>query len=83
MFETTLVHLTRTLANGTPSQGLRLYIDLYLGRDHRNHRPPGCPLAALSGDVARMDVPGKQASGGAGQGTGRVVLISQSFEMLM
>jgi len=63
MFETTLIHLTRTLANGTPSQGLRLYIDLYLGRDHRDHPETGCPMAALSGDVARMDAAGKRAFG--------------------
>lgn len=63
MFEGIHAHLTKTLASGTPSQGLRLYIDLYLGREHRDHPETGCPMAALSGDVARMDAPGKQAFG--------------------
>jgi TetR/AcrR family transcriptional repressor of nem operon len=37
-----------------PGEGLENYIDLYLSTGHRDKRGNGCPVAALSGDLARM-----------------------------
>lgn len=37
-----------------PAAGLASYIDMYLSTYHRNNKDQGCPLAALSGDLARM-----------------------------
>jgi TetR/AcrR family transcriptional repressor of nem operon len=37
-----------------PEQGLVNYINAYLARRHRDGRGTGCPVAALSGDLARL-----------------------------
>jgi len=37
-----------------PAEALAAYVDFYLSGRHRDARDRGCPLPALSGDVARM-----------------------------
>lgn len=46
--------LKKILEKNGPAEGLSGYIDMYLSTLHRNHRDKGCPLAALTGDLARM-----------------------------
>lgn len=38
-----------------PRAALRAYVDFYLSAAHRDARDRGCPLPALSGDIARLD----------------------------
>jgi TetR/AcrR family transcriptional repressor of nem operon len=45
----------RTLTEGKPpAEALAAYVDFYLSPRHRDARDRGCPLPALSGDLARM-----------------------------
>jgi TetR/AcrR family transcriptional repressor of nem operon len=37
-----------------PTEALAAYVDFYLSARHRDARDRGCPLPALSGDLARM-----------------------------
>jgi len=37
-----------------PAEALAAYVDFYLSARHRDGRDRGCPLPALSGDLARM-----------------------------
>jgi TetR/AcrR family transcriptional repressor of nem operon len=37
-----------------PAEALKSYINFYLSRSHRDERDTGCPLPALSADLARM-----------------------------
>ena len=37
-----------------PAEALAAYVDFYLSARHRDARDRGCPLPALSGDLARM-----------------------------
>jgi TetR/AcrR family transcriptional regulator, transcriptional repressor for nem operon len=47
---------TATLTEGDdPRRMLRAYLDFYLSAAHRDGRDRGCPLPALSGDLARAD----------------------------
>lgn len=46
-----------------PSQGLARYIDLYLSARHRDARGTGCPIAALSTDLARLSPAAQQRFG--------------------
>ncbi len=39
----------------SPEDGLARYINFYLSRDHRDARGTGCPLAALSADLPRLE----------------------------
>jgi TetR/AcrR family transcriptional regulator, transcriptional repressor for nem operon len=48
--------LRKILEDDGPAEGLSAYIDMYLSTTHRNRRDKGCPLAALTGDIARMPV---------------------------
>jgi len=43
-----------------PAEGLARYVDRYLSALHRERRDRGCPLAALSGDVARLPAPARR-----------------------
>lgn len=54
MFEERLALLQHAAAAEDPAAGLSRYIDLYLSPLHRDRRDRGCPVVALSGDVARM-----------------------------
>lgn len=54
MFDERAQVLRRSTEGVSPEQGLINYIDAYLSAKHRDHREIGCPLVALSGDLARM-----------------------------
>lgn len=64
MFDDARARLT-TMAEDEPRRALRGYIDFYLSHAHRDNRERGCPLPALSGDLARAD-PAVRARFGAG-----------------
>lgn len=55
MFERSGANFRDQLANRSPDQGLLAYVDLYLSRKHRDSRSSGCPIAALSSDLPRLD----------------------------
>ena len=57
MFEERRAVFQKLVLNVTPAQGLSDYIDLYLSAAHRDRRDRGCPVVALSGDIARMTSP--------------------------
>ena len=44
-----------------PAEALAAYIDFYLSEQHRDRRDRGCPLPALSGDLARLSPPAREA----------------------
>ncbi|CAM3596340.1 TetR/AcrR family transcriptional regulator [Paracidovorax anthurii] len=54
MFEDQRGAFDRAMQDSPPAEGLAAYIDRYLSTRHRDHRGQGCPVAALSGDLARM-----------------------------
>jgi TetR/AcrR family transcriptional repressor of nem operon len=54
MFDGPYSHFERKIEGLAPDEGLAAYIDFYLSTRHRDARERGCPLPALSGDVARM-----------------------------
>lgn len=64
MFDDARARLT-AMAEDEPRRALRGYIDFYLSHAHRDNREWGCPLPALSGDLARAD-PAARARFGAG-----------------
>ena len=51
----------KVVGDKPPAEALRAYIDFYLSERHRDHRDRGCPLPALSGDVARLSVSAREA----------------------
>ncbi len=46
---------TATMDSDDPRTALRAYVDFYLSVAHRDSRERGCPLPALSGDLARSN----------------------------
>ena len=50
----------RTVADKGPAEALAAYIDFYLSETHRDRRDRGCPLPALSGDLARLDLAARE-----------------------
>lgn len=55
MFESAGRRFDMTAAGDDPRAALRAYVDFYLSPGHRDAREHGCPLPALSGDLARLD----------------------------
>ncbi|WCM27721.1 TetR/AcrR family transcriptional regulator [Sphingomonas sp. QA11] len=55
MFESAGRRFDATAAGDDPRAALRAYVDFYLSPGHRDAREHGCPLPALSGDLARLD----------------------------
>ncbi|MDB5693384.1 MAG: TetR family transcriptional regulator [Alphaproteobacteria bacterium] len=53
----------------SPAEGLAAYVDFYLSPRHRDARDRGCPLPALSGDLARMPA---EARAGFAEGAERL-----------
>lgn len=53
MFEDARAGSRALAAEPDPRRALRGYIDFYLSRGHRDARERGCPIPALSGDLAR------------------------------
>jgi len=56
LFDEALANLQRLTGDRAPGEALGAYIDWYLSPRHRDARETGCPLAALSADVPRLDV---------------------------
>ncbi len=54
MFEERVAVLQKAAEAGDPAKGLHDYVDLYLSTGHCRRRDLGCPVVALSGDLARM-----------------------------
>src|SRR4051812_44628789 len=55
MFEDARSKFAQTAGETDPRRALRNYVDFYLSPSHRDSRDRGCPLPALSGDLARSD----------------------------
>ena len=56
LFDEALANLHRLTRDQAPADALGAYVDWYLSPSHRDARETGCPLAALSADVPRLDV---------------------------
>jgi TetR/AcrR family transcriptional repressor of nem operon len=56
MFVDGMNRFERTVRDKGPAEALASYIDFYLSGTHRDRRDRGCPLPALSGDLARLDL---------------------------
>jgi TetR/AcrR family transcriptional repressor of nem operon len=54
MFDEAYARLLRMTEGRDPLQGLRAYVDWYLSAAHRDSPNGGCPVAACSGDLARL-----------------------------
>jgi len=54
MFDDRLAVFQKCMAGVEPAEGLARYVDVYLSARHRDRRDKGCPVVALSGDIARM-----------------------------
>jgi TetR/AcrR family transcriptional repressor of nem operon len=65
MFESAGRRFEAAAAHDDPRAALRAYVDFYLSPAHRDSREHGCPLPALSGDLARLD-PGARVRFGKG-----------------
>lgn len=55
MFEDARGRFDRSQAEHDSGAALAAYVDFYLSRAHRDARDRGCPLPALSSDLARME----------------------------
>jgi len=60
MFDERYEAFQKCLEGARPAEGLANYIDLYLSIRHLERRDKGCPVAALSGDVARMSAAARE-----------------------
>lgn len=54
MFEEARGRFDRAMAERDPRAALSNYVAFYLSAGHRDARTRGCPVAALSGDMARL-----------------------------
>ena len=54
---------TATMDSDDPQTALRAYVDFYLSAAHRDSRERGCPLPALSGDLARSSTAARSRFG--------------------
>ncbi len=63
MFADARGRLERSSAGFGPDKGLERYIDFYLSARHRDGRGAGCPLPALSADLARLSAGAKARYG--------------------
>lgn len=55
MFAESHARLVHETENRSPHEALTGYIDFYLSRAHRDARRSGCPIAALSSDLPRLN----------------------------
>jgi TetR/AcrR family transcriptional repressor of nem operon len=68
MFEDARARFDRSTAERDPRAALDAYVGFYLSRSHRDSRDRGCPIAALSTDMARLE-PVSRERFGQGIGT--------------
>jgi len=55
MFEDARARFDHTMAERDPAAALNAYVTFYLSQRHRDSRDRGCPIAALSTDMARLE----------------------------
>jgi TetR/AcrR family transcriptional repressor of nem operon len=60
MFEDSNTRFQARTTGHEPAEGLAIFIDYYLSTMHRDRPDQGCPLPALSGDLARMALPTRE-----------------------
>ncbi|QNQ11719.1 TetR/AcrR family transcriptional regulator [Sphingomonas alpina] len=73
MFDDARGRFDKAMAESDPAAALRLYLDFYLSPRHRDTRERGCPLPALSSDLARLDpIPRARFGEGVAALTGRL-----------
>ncbi|MEI9926731.1 MAG: TetR/AcrR family transcriptional regulator [Sphingomonas sp.] len=68
MFAQAAARFDRVLAATDPRAALAGYVDFYLSKHHRDARDSGCPVAALSTDIGRLE-PASRERFGSGIGT--------------
>jgi TetR/AcrR family transcriptional repressor of nem operon len=54
MFHDMRGRFARSTEGYSPAEGMTRYLDFYLSARHRDARDTGCPLPALSADIARL-----------------------------
>lgn len=68
MFEGPYSRFAAETEGRSPAEAMAAYVDFYLSPAHRDARDRGCPLPALSGEMARMPEAARgQFNKGAGQ----------------
>ncbi len=73
MFNDARGRFAHETADNPPAEGLARYIRFYLSRAHRDARGAGCPIAALSADLSRMEGGSRERYGqGVAALTGRL-----------
>src|SRR5258708_24013965 len=55
MFDEAVKNLQRLTRDKSPAEALAAYLDWYLSPRHRDARETGCPMAALAGDLPRLE----------------------------
>ncbi len=55
MFKDASARFNNATDGFSPEDGMVRYVNFYLSRDHRDARGTGCPVAALSADLPRME----------------------------
>ncbi|QSX74623.1 TetR/AcrR family transcriptional regulator [Lysobacter arenosi] len=61
MFEDSIAHWHRAHDGKGDADGLAAYLRVYLSAAHRDAPGHGCPIAALSGEIPRLDVAARDA----------------------
>jgi TetR/AcrR family transcriptional repressor of nem operon len=80
MFDGATRRFETTTKDLEPGAALAAYLDFYLSRSHRDAPQRGCPLPALSGDLARMPAAArKRFTAGAMQITARVAYLLRAL----
>ena len=76
LFDEAFANLQRLTRERAPADALAAYIDWYLSTGHRDAREAGCPLAALSADVPRLDPAARRRyTRGAGRLTSALAML--------
>lgn len=63
MFAQAAKRFDRDLAAADPRAALAAYVDFYLSKRHRDARDSGCPVAALSTDIGRLEPESRERFG--------------------
>jgi TetR/AcrR family transcriptional repressor of nem operon len=63
MFAQAAARFDRTRAEADPRAALIAYVDFYLSKRHRDARDSGCPVAALSTDIGRLEPASRERFG--------------------
>lgn len=80
MFEQQYEILKDKLTNLQARAGMESYVQMYLSAAHRDHRQKGCPVAALAGDLPRLN---EEARQNFSNGVKKITcLIASAFEEL-